>query len=125
MKKTLFTLALLASIALSACNFNRSTDNISLSTEDSQNKLSFTANYPEDKTGAIQGYIESYFKEDRIFKSVADAKKVDIKLQDGTQFYLNYEPGFISISFNRNKNSFSSYQRMKKMVAGFGKVLKD
>ncbi len=115
---------MLAMIGFSACKSHNG-DNISISTKDTEGTLKFTANYPEQKTGATQAYIESYFKEDRIFKFVSDSKKIEIKLPDGTQFYLNYEPGFIEMNFDKGKNSFSSYSRMKKMIAGFGNALKD
>ncbi|MEJ5994677.1 hypothetical protein WG904_09645 [Pedobacter sp. Du54] len=125
MKKIILTLAIVASAALSACKFNPTHNNISITTQDNPGHLNFTANYPENKTGATQTYMESFFKEDRIFKSVSDAKKVEVTLKDGTQFYLSYEPGFISINFDRDKNSYSSYLQMKKMISGFGNVLKD
>lgn len=125
MKKIIITLAIAASVALSACKLNHTSSNISITTQDNPGNLNFTANYPENKTEATQSYIESFFKEDRIFKSASDEKKVEIKLKDGTQFYLSYEPGFISINFDRAKNSFTSYTQMKKMIAGYGNVLKD
>ena len=125
MKRVLISLAVVASIAINACGFNHKSDHISISTKDNPGELNFTADYPEDKTAATQSYIENFFKEDRIFKSESDAKKVEIKLKDGTQFYLSYEPGFISINFDRDKNSFTSYTQMKKMISGFGNALKD
>jgi hypothetical protein len=125
MRKMIIGLALVASLALSACGFDHRSGNISIANKDTEQNLSFTANYPEDRTGATHDYIESFFKEDRIFNSVTDAKKVEIKLADGTKFYLSYEPGFISINLDRDKNSATSYMQMKKMIAGFGNVLKD
>jgi len=125
MKKIVFGLALVASLALSACGFNHRNGSISMSTKDDADNLNFTAKYPENKTDATQSYIETFFKEDRIFSSVTDSKKVEIKLKDGTQFYLSYEPGLISINFDRDKNSNTSYTQMKKMISGFGNVLKD
>ncbi len=125
MKKLSIGLTVAVSLALSACSFSHKSENISITTQDNRSDLNFTANYPVDKTGAIQTYMENFFKEDRIFKSVSDMKKAEIRLKDGTQFYLSCEPGFIGIDFNRDKNSFTSYTHMKKMIAGFGKALKD
>lgn len=125
MKKIMITWATVASLALSACSFNHRSNNISITTQDRDNSLNFTANYPDDKTGAAQSYIESFFKEERIFISSADAKKAEISLKDGSHFYLTYEPGYIAINFDRNTNSYTSYTQLKKMIAGFGNALKD
>jgi hypothetical protein len=125
MKKTLFGLAIVTSLALSACGFSHRGGNISITTQDNPDNLNFKANYPEDKTGATQSYMETFLKEDRIFRSASDAKKVEIKLKNGMQFYLSYEPGFISIDFDRHKNSYTSYIQLKKMISGFGNALKD
>ncbi|MES2651825.1 MAG: hypothetical protein V4663_08795 [Bacteroidota bacterium] len=123
--KKLIAMAIVASVALSACESRHNRNSNYIRIKDNENYLNFTANYPENKTATAQQYIEKSFKEDRIFKSVSDVKKVEIRLSDGTQFYLNYEPGYLSIDFERDKNSFTSYNRMKRMIAGFGNALKD
>ncbi|RYG15925.1 MAG: hypothetical protein EOO07_14320, partial [Chitinophagaceae bacterium] len=109
MRKIIFGVAVVASLTFPACRFNHSEGNISITTKDNADHLSFTANYPEHKTNATQNYVEDFFKEDRIFRSESDVKKVEIKLKDGSQFYLSYEPGYISINFDRDKNSYASY----------------
>ncbi len=118
-------MAIVASVALSACESRHNRNSNYIRIKDNENHLNFTANYPENKTTTAQQYIEKSFKEDRIFKSPSDVKKVEIRLSDGTQFYLNYEPGYLSIDFERDKNSFTSYNRMKRMIAGFGNAIKD
>lgn len=111
---------------LGACNNNsRSHQHTSITVKDHNSELSFKATYPDRQTVAAQSYIERSLQEERIFGSPQDVKKVEIKLNDGTQFYLTYEPGFISINFNRDDNSLTSYHRMRRMIDGFGKALKD
>ncbi len=123
--KLIIVLAIVASVALSACESKHDRNSNYIRVKDNENYLKFTANYPENKTEIAQRYIERSFKEDRIFNSISDVKKVEVRLVDGTHFYLNYEPGYLSIDFDRDKNSFNSYNRMKRMIAGFGNALKD
>ncbi|SFG65526.1 hypothetical protein [Pedobacter insulae] len=126
MKRTILPICLLGCLALGACNLNPGNrHSISITTQDNGSDLNFKANFPENKTTIAQDYIESNLKETRIFSSLNDVKKVAIRLNDGTQFYIRYEPGFIAINFDRDKNSFSSYNRMKKMISGFGNAIKD
>ncbi len=111
---------------LSACtNNSRSHHRTSITVKDNNSELNFKATYPERQTVAAQSYIEKFYQEERIFGSPQDVKKAEITLNDGTQFYLTYEPGFISINFDRDDNSSTSYHRMRKMIDGFGKALKD
>ena len=121
--RNILTICLLGCLLLGACNFNR--NDISIVTSDNENQLNFSANYPENRTAKAQLYVEKMFNEDRIFKSVSDVKTVEIKLVDGTRFQLSYEPGKVVIDFDRDKNSFASYKRMKAMIAGFGNAIKD
>lgn len=123
MKCIIFSITLFMGLTLGSCNFRNHND-VSIQTEDSNNYLHFTANYPERKTEYVQNYIEKSLKEPRIFNSVSASKQVEIKLNDGTQFYLSYKPGYVSIDFNRDKNSVSSYFRLKNMMKGFGESLK-
>lgn len=125
MSKKLICVILVASLTLSACGFGYKNKNISITSKDNESSLDFKAHYPEDKTAIIQRYIESSFKEDRIFKSITDSKKVKIRLENGSQFYLNYEPGFIAINFDRESNSIIAYQQMKRMISGFANALKN
>jgi hypothetical protein len=126
MKTIKILICLIGCLLIGACNSNRSHNHhISITTKDSGNDLSFKADYPVNRTAAVQKYIEQSLKEERIFSSVSDVKKAEITLSDGSSFYLNYEPGFIAISFDRAKNSFAAYKQMKGMMAGFGKVIKD
>lgn len=126
MKTIIINIYLIGFLALIACNLNPGNNhNISITTKDNRSELSFKADYPTNRTAAVQKYIEQSLKEERIFSLVSDVKKVEITLTDGTWFYLNYEPGFISIRFDRAKNSFAAYNRMKSMIAGFGKAIKD
>jgi hypothetical protein len=126
MKIIKILVCLMGCLLVSACNLNRANNHhISITTKDNGSDLSFKADYPTNRTAAVQKYIEQSLKEERIFNSVSDVKKAEITLTDGTWFYLNYEPGFISINFDRAKNSFTAYNRMKTMIAGFGNVIKD
>ena len=121
MKIIILNLCLVGCLLIGACNSNRG--HISITTKDKGTSLKFTASYPENKTAKAQQYIEKSFKEDRIFNAPNDSKKVEIRLVDGTHFNLTYEPGYLAIHFDRNKNSNGSYQQMKKMIAGFGKAI--
>ncbi|MES2417127.1 MAG: hypothetical protein V4541_03010 [Bacteroidota bacterium] len=125
MKRTFIILALFASAVITGCNFNKGGNNIALSTKDSTNDFDFSASYPERKTAAVQLYLENSLHETRIFNAISDKKKTEITLADGARFYLNYEPGFLEIHFEKDKNSYTAYAKLKKVCAGFGKALKD
>lgn len=126
MRIVIINICLIGCLTLGACNSNsRNHQHTSITVKDNSSELNFKATYPERQTMAAQNYVESSLQEERIFGSPQDVKKVEIKLSDGTQFYLTYEPGFISINFDRDDNSSASYHRMRKMIDGFGKALKD
>lgn len=126
MRIAIINICLIGCLALGACNSNsRSHHHTSITVKDNSSELNFKATYPERQTIAAQNYIERFLQEERIFGSPQDVKKVEIKLNDGTQFYLAYEPGFISINFDRDNNSSKAYHRMRRMIDGFGKALKD
>lgn len=121
MNKIKITVALVVAFALCAFSCNR--QHISIRTNDTKDALVFTAHFPQERTAAVHKYVEACFKKQRIFTGEAFQKKTQLVLTDGTKFYLNHKPGFISIDLDRDKNSVASYDNVKKMIAGFGNVL--
>ena len=125
MKQTNKILAIVVILLFGISNSGCKGKGTSTSTTDDKNTLSFTASYPDKKTVIAQDYIENYLKDKRMFKSVDGVRISYIKLTDGTQFYLSYEMGAMHIRLKKNENSFSSYNRIKKMLAGFGPAIID
>jgi len=121
MKKIILSLSFAISLAFAACE-SKST---SIAISDTPSELKLTAQYALHQTDAAQKYMETYLQEDRIFQSVQEEKNAEIRLADGTTFQISYQPGSTKIKFNKKGNSFSSYQRIKKMMTGFANAIKD
>jgi len=126
MKACACLILLLGAIIPGGCQLKfKDNNSVSLQTEDRPGRLHFTADYPEKNTMRVQNYVKKYLKEARIFSSADDGQRVEVRLTDGMQFYVKYRPGYLRMDMERNKNSESSYQRMKNMIKGIEDILKD
>ncbi|RZK43585.1 MAG: hypothetical protein EOO90_03230 [Pedobacter sp.] len=106
-----------------ACNIGRN-ENTSIKVSDNTRTFRFAADYPEYKSRAVRKYFENKFDNNPILKSSTSTEGT-VKLNDGTIFQIEYEPGFFSINFNKEENSYSSYNRLKGVIADFDSVIKD
>lgn len=105
------------------CNFRDGSDDLSISVKNNEAGYNFEATYPERKTEKVVAYLEKELQNDELFTASSDIKNMDVVLADSTRFYLKSEPGFIVIDFKKQKNSFSSYQKMEKVCAGLKELL--
>lgn len=122
MKNKLYLVALICAM-LAACNYNGSSQSISVrKTEAAYN---FEASYPERKTAKVIAYIESTLKDDHLFPTEKSELNSEVVLTDSTRFYLKAEPGFIIIDVKKQKNSFTSYKKMEKLCMGIKDVISE
>lgn len=124
MKRIIIVLALIC-FAVSGCDFNRNSKGLSITSEDSDSRGSynFEASYPKDQTLKVINYIESDLKINSIFIGVDDKRDMDVEIPGGPKFHLKASPGYLEIELDKKKNSYQSYQRIKKLCLGIKDIL--
>ncbi|MEO6313790.1 MAG: hypothetical protein ABIU63_02940 [Chitinophagaceae bacterium] len=132
MKKNLFPLAtvLLFCICLfSACSrqhrYRIHDDNLDLTVLESNSIYKLNADYNEDKTGAVQRYINQSIEPGKLFSSAEDFFDGSAELKDHTRFHLTSSPGKLEIKLNKRENSYAAYTRIKSMCEGIAGILKE
>ena len=128
MKKTLFVVvAILFSMCLfiSCSRHRRHRHNISVSVTESHDIYKLQAEYNEDKTGAVQRYINRQIAPNGLFASTEDYFDVDTELKDKTKFYIKASPGELIIKLNKQENSYASYTRIKSICEGVTSIIKE
>ena len=120
MKKIYLIVALLAVMA-SGCRLGDGT-NQSIAVRSTDEAYNFKAVFPERKSKRVAEYIEDALKDERIFDK-GYKKDAEILLGDGRRFYIKSYPGFIEIDFKKDKNSFTSYQKLKDLCMGIKETL--
>jgi hypothetical protein len=99
-------------IGLGSCS---KSGDLKVSVKDSESEYRFSANYDRSKTIAAQQTINRAVKPNRIFADHDDHVDKEIKLVDGTTFYLNSAPGNMEITFDKRTNNVHSYEMIKKL----------
>lgn len=96
---------------LSSCKHS---EDVKISVKDTDDEYTFSAYFDEKKTDEIVKVIDQNIAPTTIH---SDENEIDVTttLDDKTKFDLQYEPGEVMIKLNKNENSKSSYQRVKKM----------
>lgn len=115
-------LCLFSLTLISGCNLFHNKD-LEISVSESEERYQFTAYFDENKTGAIQSYINREISPNSVFGSTND--KLDIKtiLDDKTTFHINSSPGKLKITLDKKENSKASYHRIKKIGEGVNSIL--
>ncbi|WP_199138737.1 hypothetical protein [Pedobacter sp. ASV12] len=121
--KRIYLMVALVAVLASGCKFGGHADSQSISIRNTNEGYNFQASYPERKSKYVVDYVERTLKDDRIFDA-AEKKDAEIVLGDGSRFYLKAYPGYVEIDFKKNKNSFTSYQKLKELCAGVKDTLK-
>ena len=131
MKKSLI---ILSTIVLSICLFASCSrhhryrihdNNLDLTVSEFGYVYRLKANYNEDKTAAVQRYINQSIEPNGLFSSSEDYFDINTELKDHTRFSIKSSPGKLEIKLNKQENSYASYKRIKKMCEGVAGVLKE
>ena len=76
-----------------------------------------------NKTGKVQEYLNKCLKPNDLFGSENDYFEANTTLADKTEFHIKKSPGKLEINLEKRRNSYSSYNRIKKMCDGVQVVL--
>jgi hypothetical protein len=81
------------------------------------------AYFNRDKTRSIENYMDEKIG-DRSNMSFTNTR-IDgqIALDDHTTFYIKKYLGFLEIKFNKEENSYKSYQQIRAMCEGIREVI--
>lgn len=117
--KLKYILLMLSISIISSCKHS---DDVKISVKDSDDEYRFTAYFDEKKTDEIVKVIDQNIAPTIIH---SDENEIDVTttLEDKTKFDLQYEPGEVLIRLNKNENSKSSYNRIKKMCEEIKSVI--
>lgn len=104
---------------LSSCQHS---EDVKISVKDSDDEYRFTAYFDEKKTDEIVKVIDQSIAPTTIH---SDENEIDVTttLEDKTKFDLQYEPGEVLVRLNKNENTKSSYNRIKKMCEEIKSVI--
>jgi hypothetical protein len=120
--KSLSILLLLVSLTgFTSCRW--SDHDITIHYNDNKRYYSMEADFDEHKTRAVEEYM------DKRLGSVTNMSFINTKLDgqlvldDHTNFYIEKYAGYLRIKLDKEKNSYSSYERIRSMCDGLKKVL--
>lgn len=126
--KASFFLALLCLASLSIfvgwMKFQHNNGNLSISVTDTDDTYALSAKFDENYTGRVQDYINHSIKPTDLFRSAHDYFNVTTRLKDNTEFHIKESPGELEVEFDKKKNSYASYQRIRKICEGISNLLK-
>ena len=126
--KASFFLALLCLASLSIfvgwMKFQHNNDNLSISVTDTDDTYALSAKFDQNYTERVQDYINHSIKPTDLFRSAHDYFNVITRLKDNTEFHIKESPGKLEVEFDKKKNSYASYQRIRKMCEGISNLLK-
>ena len=83
----------------------------------------FSASYNKEVTERVRAYINNCLKPTVIVIPGNDYMDITTILTDKTQFYIKESPGWLKIEFDKRKNSFGSYLRIKRICEGVKNLL--
>jgi len=81
------------------------------------------ARFDKNETGKVDQYMNDKIG-DRSNMSFTNTR-IDgqIALDDHTTFYIKKYPGFLEIKFNKEENSYESYEQIRVMCEGIKEVI--
>ena len=125
MKNYIVSLALgLMMIAgLSSCFHHR--HNISISVSDDDDEYEMDADYGRNKSHKVQVYLNNHLLNNSNVSIQNGFVDDEVTLDDKTTFYINTNPGELSIRINKNENSEESCERVRQACEELKQILAD
>lgn len=125
--KTNFRIIICCFFALSMCaacgHFNHHSNNTSIKISESNGEYCMSAYFNENKTKKIHEYMDEHLGDRNNF-SFANAKiDARLTLDDRTTFYIKTSDRDLEIKLDKEKNSYESYTRVKKMCEGIKEII--
>ncbi|MBK7307140.1 MAG: hypothetical protein IPO01_05050 [Chitinophagaceae bacterium] len=125
MKNYIVSLALgLMMIAgLSSCFHHR--HDISISVSDDEDEYEMEADYRRNQSHAVQVYLNNNLLNNSNVSIQNGFVDDEVTLDDKTTFYINTNPGELSIRINKNENTEESCERVRQACEELKQILAD
>ena len=110
----------LAALLISCGHHNGKT---SISVKDKSKYFEMSAHYQKNRTKAVDEFLQDKIGKlpnSSMFKRYSNTEMV---LEDGTRFYLEKSPGYLSIELDKSKNSTRSYMAVKQLCEALKPVI--
>jgi len=122
MKNLLLIFATISCIAYIAFRYSQKSD-VDLKLSENKNKISISANFPDDKTPEVQNLLAEELGDshDKSFENAGIDGKIG--LNDGSYFYMKLAEGRLKIEMERKRNSQNAYKKIKMMLVVLKSVL--
>lgn len=117
MKKIILYIAMF--ITVMACNKSST----SIKVNKTKERYELLAEYPAKKEQQLKRYLYSAFGKDSLLLNENVEAGKEIKLGNGTVFYLRYNPKKLEIEMLLEKNNQKGYQFFDEMARGVKKAL--
>ena len=121
MKSLSFLLLVAALIGFTSCRW--SDHDITIHYSDTKRYYSMEADFSIHRTRAVEEYMDEKLGSVTNMSFVNTRLNGKIALDDNTNFYIEKYPGYMRIKLDKEKNSYSSYERIRSMCDGIKKVL--
>ena len=116
-------LGLMMIAGMSSCFHHR--HDISISVSDDEDEYEMEADYRKNQSHAVQVYLNNHLLNNSSVSIHNGYVDDEITLDDKTTFYINTNPGELSIRINKNKNSEESCERVKQICEELKQILAD
>jgi hypothetical protein len=109
---------------LQSC-FHFNDHDISISVSDDEDEYETDAAYQRRQTHAVQVYLNNHLLNGKIKLRRNNHVDKEITLDDNTTFYINSEPGSLSIRINKEQNSEEQCERIRMACEDLKEILAD
>jgi len=120
MNKLTYLIALTFILLSFGCNFKG--HNLSLSTSDTNKEFRYKADYPAEKTGKLEKYLDHELNNDLPLDQNID---LSVNYNGSEKFNLRATKGHLEILFNKKGSSLRSYLKIKALTEGISNKLSE
>ena len=119
------TVALFLGTVLSSCRhdyYHYDRDNVSVTVQEDDEEYRMNAHYDEDKTMAVDNYINSCTGSDCRYNGHGNFDAT-LVLDDNSRVYIRSREGRLKIKFNKEENSAETYEKIRNMCEGIKELI--
>jgi len=120
-KLAILLLVLLPGIMFISCGFPDGSISIKHSQYDHYYEL--TAKFNPEKTTEVDRYMDKELSA-RNMSFVNTRMDGEVTLDDKTTFYIKKSPGYLHIKFDKEKNSYEAFVKVKSVCEGINEVVR-
>ena len=121
MKKQTLLFYVLMFVGFTACRWHYH-GNTDIKYKESGHYYSMTAYFNTNKTRKVENYMDYKIGHRSNMSFINTRIDGQIALDDHTTFYIKKYPGFLELKFDKERNSYESYQRIRAMCEGIKEV---